>query len=234
MKKINNHNRGFQRGFGCVGVLLQAGLAITDYAEPDDLFLGPVYFAFAVLFLATALFSFLGPLQAALFFCLSAVETLSSQNCVYGIGFAAVAAIILFRRGWFFRKAMVKGSIVLGLGSAFLILPILVSKKPPIALAPAFISAAIYSVLVIALARGRFLSALAPMKPSLRLASFKLNMRETQAVKGRMQGKTVKEIAYESGKAESTIRNALSTACRKLEIQGREDLLALGERYRVE
>jgi len=234
MKSRNKHNEGFQRGFGLIGIMIQAGLAITDCAEPDELFLSPVYLAFALLFLATAFFSFLGPLQAGLFYGLAAVETVATLNCFYGLGFAAVGVIILFRRGWFFRNAMIKAPILAGIGFAFLVLPVAASRKPAIALVPALISAAVYSILVYGLAKGRFLSALAPKKPVLKLSRYGLNRREEQVVRGRILGKTVKELASENGVAVSTIRNAISSACRKLGIEGREALAAMGERFRVE
>lgn len=234
MKKIISRNAGLQRGFGFVGALIQAGLVIADCAEPDETFFSPIYLLFAILFVATAFLSFLGPLQAALFLGLSAVETVSSLNSLYGLGFASVGAIILFRRGWFFRRPMAKAPAIAAIGCASLVLPVLFSGKPPVALAPAFISAAVYAILVFGLARRRFLSALAPKKPVLRLSSHGLSARERQVVKARILGKTVKELAVENGLAVSTVRNALASACRKLGIRGREDLLALGERYRIE
>ena len=214
--------------------MIQAGLAITDYAEPDELFLGPVYFAFALLFLATAFFSFLGPLQAGLFYGLAAVETVSTLNCFYGLGFAAVAVIILFRRGWFFRNAKIKAPHSRGDRLRLSRAARRGIQEAAIALVPALISAGVYSILVYGLAKGRFLSALAPKKPVLKLSRYRLNRREEQVVRGRILGKTVKELAAESGVAVSTIRNALASACRKLGIEGREALAAMGERFRVE
>ena len=234
MKKIYIHSGGFQRGFGCIGALLQASLAISDSQESNELLLGPVYFLVAVLFLATALISSLGFLQAGLFLGLSALETFYSLNYAYGLGFAVVGAIILFRRGWFFRKSRIKASLVLVVGCAFLILPILAAKRTPVAFAPAVINAAIYAALVAALAKGRLLSGLAPKKSMLRLAKYKLNSTEIQVVKAYLEGKTVKEMSAETGLAVSTIRNAICTACHKLGMGGRESLLALGERFRVE
>jgi DNA-binding CsgD family transcriptional regulator len=231
---MKSGDAGLRKGFGLVGVLIQAGMAIADLAEPDELSSSPVHVLFALLFLATALVSFLGALQAALFFGLSAVETVSSLDSIYGLGFAAVGAIILFRRGCFVRRPMAKAPVVAGLGCAILALPILFSRKPAVSLAPALVSAAVFASLVFGLAGGRLLSAFAPAKPILSLADYRLGRRERQVVKARIQGKTVKEIAAENGLAVSTVRNALSTACRKLGIEGREALAALGERYRVE
>jgi DNA-binding CsgD family transcriptional regulator len=234
MEGVNNHNVGFQRVLGGVGALLQAGLMLSDYAEFETDTPDPVYLAFALLFLASALFAVLGPLQAALFFGLSALQTAHSLDPFYGLGFAVVAAFIVFRRGWFFRHRLIKASIIAATGSATLILPILASGKPPMALAPACVSAAIFSILVIGLAKGRVLSAFMPRKPLVRLASYNLTKRECQVIKARILGKTVKELALENGLAVSTVRNALAKGCHKLGIEGRETLMALGENFRVE
>jgi DNA-binding CsgD family transcriptional regulator len=234
MKAVNNHNEGFQRGLGGAGILLQAGWMLSDFAEFELASPSPVHMAFALLFLATALFAALGVLQAALFFGLCALQTASSLDSLYGLGFAVVGAIILFRRGWFCRHPLKKALIVAAMGCAALLAPILASGPSPLALAPACVSASLFAILVACLAKGRVLSAFAPKKPVLKLASYHLNRRECQVIKARLLGKTVKELALENGLAVSTVRNALATGCHKLGIEGRESLMALGESFRVE
>ncbi|MGA2545269.1 MAG: LuxR C-terminal-related transcriptional regulator [Rectinemataceae bacterium] len=233
MKEQKVHNEKVQSVFGRVGALLQVGFLIADYAEPDGIDFCPVYLAFTLLFLASAHFSSIG-LQAGLFFALAAQQTVASQNCFYGLAFAVVAVLIMFRGGWFLQKASGRAFTVAATGSVLLIVPIVVLNKSPIALVPVFICSAIYSILVFGLAKGRCLSALAPKKSILRLADYKLTMREIQIVKAHLLGKTIKEFAYENGLAESTVRNALSLSYHKLGISGGEELMALGERYLVE
>ena len=234
MKESKISNEKLQKVFGRVGALIQVGLLIADYAEPEGMDFCPVYLAFALLFLVSARFAFHGLLQAGLFFALAGQQTVASQNSFYGLAFAIVAVLIMFRGGWFLHKTMGRAIPVAAVGSALLIVPIVALNKTPIALAPAFISAAIYSILVFGLAKGRCLSALAPKKRLLRLSDFNLTKREMQAVKAHLQGTTIKEFAYENGIVESTVRNALSLSYHKLGIQGCEELMALGERYRVE
>jgi DNA-binding CsgD family transcriptional regulator len=234
MEKLRAHSEGFQKFVGIVGAALQLGLMITDYAEPDDVFFGPVYLVFALVLLASARFAFLGPAQAALFFAVSGMQTADTLNSFYGMGFAIVAALVVFRRGWFVHRSVVKAIAITAIGWAFLVLPIVFSGKTPFAQSPAIISALIYGVLVVCLARSRDISAFAPRKRLLRLAEYKLTAREIRIVKARLGGQSVKELATGFGLAESTVRNALSFAYRKLKLNGSEDLMALGERYQVE
>lgn len=228
------HPRDSHRGCGFVGALIQLGLIISDVAEPDGVSFSYIYLVIALLFLATAVFGALGPFQALLFLCLTGVETVSSLNCFYGLGFAIVALLMLFRKGWFVRRSMVKASIIDLVGCVLLVLPIALSAKPAIALVPAAISATTFTILVFGLAKGRFLSSLIPKKPVLKLSDFNLNRREHKVVLGRLSGLSNKELVAENGVTISTIRNAFSTAYRKLGIFCSEDLIALGERYRVE
>jgi DNA-binding CsgD family transcriptional regulator len=231
IKKV--HNEKVQSVFGRMCALLQVGFLIADYAEPEGIDFCPVYLAFALLFLASAHFASQG-LQAGLFFAMAAQQTVTSQNCFYGLAFAVVAVLILFRGGWFLKKALGRAITSAATGSAVLIMPIVVLNKSPIALVLVFICVAIYSIIVFGLAKGRCLSALAPKKSILRLADYKLTRREIQIVKARLLGKTIKEFAYENGIAESTVRNALSLSYHKLGIPGGEELMALGERYLIE
>jgi DNA-binding CsgD family transcriptional regulator len=234
MNEINIHNEGLQKALGGAGALLQVGLVIADLAEPEGSNLVPVYAVLGLLFLASCRFIFLGPIQAGLYFALTGVQTADSFNSFYGLGFAAIAAFILFRRGWFVRDSGKKAAWVSAVGAALLLLPIALSGKPLLAQAPALISAGMYATIVYGLARGKVLSALGPKKAILRLKEYKLTKRETQLVKQRLLGKSAKVIAYECGLASSTVRTALSLAYRKLGLACGDELRALAERYRVE
>jgi DNA-binding CsgD family transcriptional regulator len=234
MKKINIHKPGLRRGFGCIGALLQVGLTICDYGEEGLVSLDAVYAAIALLFLASAIFAILGPLQALLCYVLGAIETATSLNCFYGLGFVLLGAIVVFRQGWFLHRPAVKATILAALGCAILVFPIVTSPKPPIYHAAVCIAAAIYSIVVFVLAKGRTLSAFGPKKPIIKLADYGLTNREAQVVKARLRGKTVKEFALEVDLAPSTVRNVLATACHKLGLEDRESLGAMGEKYRVQ
>jgi DNA-binding CsgD family transcriptional regulator len=234
MNKSKFRIEGVQRAFGGFGALLQVGLWLAELAEPGLLVLGDVYLTFSLLFVASSLFAFMAPVQPLLFFFMSPLQTATTLNSYFGLAFAAVAAIIVFRRGWFFRRPILKAALTSFLGSAFLAMPIVLSGQPGIAHASALISALLFCFLVFGLASRRVLSGLAPKKPVLRLSSYNLNRRQRQIAKARISGKSVKEIASELCLAESTVRNALSITCRELGVPGTESLLALGEQFRVE
>jgi DNA-binding CsgD family transcriptional regulator len=234
MKQINIHNEGFQKIVGGVGALLQIGFIVSDFAEPEEISFAPIFLVFALLFLASARFVFLGAIQAALFFALAGLQTIDSQNSFYGLGFAAIAVFIVFRRGWFVRNPVAKALFVSVTGVVLLVSPIAFSGKPPTSLVAAIICASIYTVLVFGLAKGRFLSSLSPKKRVLRLTDFKLTQREMKLVKARLAGRSVKELACDNGIAASTVGNALWSAYHKLGLEGMDELLVLGERYHLE
>ena len=235
MEKLLVRNPGLQRGFGCLGALLQVGLSISDIADEGPDILVPVYLAIALLFVASAIIPVLVFLQVTLCFSMSAIITASSLNCFLGLGFSLAAAIMVFRLGGFLRQPMIKAAFFAFFGSLALTVPIFCSNKPALAHIPALIVAAIYSVLVYCLARGRVLSAFGPKKkPVLKLAAHGLGAREIQVILATIGGATIKQIAYDLKLSESTIRNTLARGRHKLGLDTREDVGALRERYRVE
>jgi DNA-binding CsgD family transcriptional regulator len=233
MKDINIHNEGFQKVIGCIGALLQLGMTASDLAESEGTILAPIFLLSSLLFLATARFAFLGTAQATLFFGLSALLAVDGRNCFCALGFAVMGAFIVFRRGWFYINALPKAYFIAGIGCLIFIGPV-VPEARPIAQAPSLICAIVYSIVVFGLAKGRFLASLAPKKSLLKLADFKLTERESQVVRNHLLGRTVKEFACDNELAESTVRNNICSAYHKLGLGSREELRALGERYRVE
>ena len=234
MEKIKAHSEGFQIFVGLAGAALQLGLMISDYVEADDVFFGPIYLCFALALLLSARYAFLGPVQAALFFAVSGLQTVDTLNSFYGLGFAVVAALVLFRQGSFATRPTAKAVLLSAVGAGLFALPVLLIGKPGLGLAPAGISVGIYIFIVFGLAKGGEMSALAPRKMVLKLSDYKLSPREVGIVKARLGGRSVKELASDFGLAESTVRNAMSAAYHKLNVEGSEGLVALGERYRVE
>ena len=107
---------------GLLCSLAMLGLASSEGVEPSEplialceeaaiLPLWLVYLGFAALFLATAGFASLGAFQVWLFFSLSALQSSRSSARLFGLGFAVVAAVLLFRRGWFSRKPAAKAAL---------------------------------------------------------------------------------------------------------------------------
>jgi DNA-binding NarL/FixJ family response regulator len=207
---------------------------ISDYAEQELDLLVPAYPVIALLFAATALSRRMGALQAPLCIALSALEASAVHNCFLGMAFALVAAIILLRNGAFRQRPFIKAAALALLGSASFTLPVVVSSRPPISHASTTIAILIYSAIVFTMAQGRILAEPGLRKPVLRLESYSLTKRETEVIRARLGGKNVKEIAFEFGLSPSTIRNAQASASHKLGLTSREELGAMGERFRVE
>ena len=244
MKKLSTHNRDSQRVVGFVGSLATLGFASSEYSESGAVFrffmdegqdipVLSIYLLFAALFLISAIFVSISDIQVGLFFFLSALQSSQAATRHFGLGFSVVAAILLLRRGWFFHMPILKTSITLAIGALALVGPLFASGGGLRALPSALIWTGAFAVIVVGLARSRYLSALAPKKRVLKLSDFHLTNREKTVVKMRIAGKSAKEIACESEVAPSTVRNLLSLSYHKLGINGGEDLMAMGERYTV-
>ena len=69
---------------------------------------------------------------------------------------------------------------------------------------------------------------------TLKLAGFGLTLREQELVLGYLSGKRMKVLSRDYKLAPSTVRNALSSAYKKLGISGSAALSALGAKYKIE
>ena len=67
-----------------------------------------------------------------------------------------------------------------------------------------------------------------------RLESFGITAREREFVLEFLDGKSMKEIAFEHAISHSTVRNAFSSVYVKLRLSGVAELFALGAYYRIE
>jgi DNA-binding CsgD family transcriptional regulator len=245
MKELSTHNRESRRTVGFVGSFTMLGFASSEHHEsggllqfffdegsvlPDD---KVVYLAFAAFFLVTALIVSLGFMQALLFFLLSAIQCGQKATGNFGLGFALIASMLLFRQGWFLRRPAMKAVIASAIGGFALLGPLFAPGGRGV-MPSNLIWFGVYVIIVIGLARNRYFSALGPKKRLLRLSDFKLTKRERQVVKMRITGMSIKEISFEIDIAASTVYNLLSIAYRKLGIENGEDLMTMSERYTVE
>jgi DNA-binding CsgD family transcriptional regulator len=234
MKELRSHTEGFQRAFGFVGAFLQCGLLLSDYAESGSWRFAPIYVVLAVVFLASARFVWLDSVQVLMLLALAPLQTYSCHNAICALPFAVLGALVAFRRGWFIKNAVAKALAISITVSVLQIIAILASTSKPLVLAPALIAAIIFSFLVFGLAKSKYLAALAPRKRILKLIDYGLTLGESAIVKARLSGMSDKEIAYERGISESRVRNVLSAAYHKLGLDGRDELMTVGERFRVE
>ena len=134
MNELKTHTEVAQKVIGLTGALIQGGLLAFELDDPGPLRFGPIYIAIALIFLASIRLVFLAYAQAPLFFILAALQTASSHNCLYGLSFASFGVLILFRRGYFFEKAINRAFVLASGGSALLILPVIAWKSAPLSL----------------------------------------------------------------------------------------------------
>jgi len=185
------------------------------------------------LFLLSAFFERLRWIQPLIFVCLSPISIISEAQGIYGLGFFIMGVLLLERAGFFLRNRAPRLFGVLLYLLAVEIVAVVASKQPlQDAISPTFFIVA-FGVFLWFLYKDRITVILKEPKQSLSLAEKGLSQAEKSFVMATLGGKSQKEIAADFELKESTIRNTLVRAYKKLGIEDRVGLAILGERYDI-
>jgi DNA-binding CsgD family transcriptional regulator len=191
----------------------------------------------AAIMLASAYVAFLSWLQPILFLLLTAVVIpgggAEASSSFFGLGFFSVAVLLLFKLGFFSRFRVAKAALCVVYLTTLEVLANLNTKNGLyMAITPIFFIVAFILFLFVAF-RDRIVVYLKEPKRQLSLMSKGLAEAEQHYIRGVISGKTVKEVAFEHSISESTVRNTLSRAYKKLGIRGKADVSGLAERYEI-
>lgn len=185
------------------------------------------------LFLLSAFFERLRWIQPLIFICLSPVSIITEAQGIYGLGFFIMGVLLLERAGFFLRHRAPRLLAVMLYLLAVEIAAVLVSKRPLAdAVSPTFFIVA-FGVFLWFLYKDRITVILKEPRPPLSLTERGLSQAERTFVMATLSGKSQKEIAKDFELKESTIRNTLVHAYRKLGIEDRVGLAIMGERYEI-
>ncbi|MGO8692877.1 MAG: helix-turn-helix transcriptional regulator [Rectinemataceae bacterium] len=229
------------RRVGRAGTVLFTGLSggeilegLGENASVGELFDNPlalVYLGAALLCLASARFAALRSVQPALLLAMVPVQTIAGAGVLGGLAFALASVLLFLRLGFFRERGAFKASAIGAAVAAADLGAVLFSPDPRAAAGPALSCAAVFCVLARAMAKRKMPAALAVPREPLSLDDYNLSTRELQFLSARSEGKTSKEIGFEFGVSDTTVRNILMSAYRKLGIRDARELGALGERY---
>jgi DNA-binding CsgD family transcriptional regulator len=241
MIKLKKRATFVSRRLGQAGMVLFTGLSGGEFLENcgDQMsveeFLGNplalLYLGAAFLFLASARFAVLRTAQPVLLLAMVPIQTIAGSGVLGGLGFALASALIFLRLGFFKSRGLVKASVLSAAVAAAELGAVFLASHPRALAGPALSCAAIFCLLSHAMAKRKILAVLAPRREALSLGDFELSARELQFLSGRLEGKTSKEIGFEFGVTDSTVRNTLMSAYRKLGIHDARELGAMAERY---
>lgn len=211
--------------------LFFAGMSLREaLLSPETLCVIP----FSILFMLSAFIPGLSWLQPATLLLSVPFSYFGDPDSMYGLGSFVLGVVMLFRLGFFSKSASLK---VAGL-FIYLIMgevgAILIAKNQHVvkAFVPVLYTIAFLALLFV-LYREKITVYLKEPKPAMSLAEAGLSRTESDYVRAMLLGKTIKEIAQESGKRDSTVRNTLSRAYRKVEVPDRAGLMAKLEKFDV-
>jgi len=186
-----------------------------------------------LLFALSALVEPLRYLQPALFIFSCPIAIITEPEGLYGLGFYIMGVLLLERAGFFLRNRAPRLLVVLLYLLTVEVVAVVVSKRPlQDAVSPTFFIVA-FGVFLWFLYKDRITVILKEPKQSLSLAEKGLSQAEKSFVMATLGGKSQKEIAADFELKESTIRNTLVRAYKKLGIEDRVGLAILGERYDI-
>lgn len=192
-----------------------------------------LYVCVALLVLSTVKrrFSFIQPL---LFLFVSSFTMVPRPNSIYGIGLFISGVILLYKGGYLERRRLIKLSL-LGLYLYAMLFYAAFGKGfySTYAIGPLFFTTAFLAFLYL-IFKEQVVVYLKEKKPVLSLRERGLSEAESAYVRAVARGLSPKEMAVEFGVSESTIRNTMSRAYKKLGVADKADLAAMLASHELE
>ena len=216
-----------------IGAILSPAIAMAEGKPVIDALLHPYVFiclAISLLMALSARFSFLQWAQPLVWLASSILATLGDANNITGLGFFVVALLLLFRFGFYERgRALKLGITVL----FFVLLEIGSSIAHEAPLTDGIAMLFVITVLLVTLYLSyheKLMVYLHEPKKTLSLGGKGLTEAEQKYVLAMVGGQSPKEIARFYEVSESTVRNTLARAYKRLGVGDRSELAALAER----
>jgi DNA-binding CsgD family transcriptional regulator len=227
--------------------ILFAGIFLAGYAvnlffnlTRGDALVKAFFHPFQIMLIASsALFvvsAFVEPLrwiQPTVFIVSSPLAIIDDAQNIYGLGFFIMGVLLLERAGFFQRRRGIKTAVALLYLLIIEIVAVTVSKRPLAdAVSPTFYIFS-FGLFLWFLYKDRLVLILKEPKQKISLTGKGLSPAEVSYVLESVRGKTTKEIAVDFELSESTIRNTLFRAYKKLGIEDKSGLAVFAERFEI-
>jgi len=190
-------------------------------------------FAVASLFLVGALWSPAKWVQPLIFLLVTPISINTDSTSFYGLGFYVIAVALLFRLGFFDSHRVVRLTLCF---LYFVISEVamftLDNERLYDSLGAIFFMIVFLVFLYLAF-QEKLAVYLKEPKRELSLKEKGLATTERAYTLAFASGRTTKEVAYDFGVSESTVRNTLARSYKKLGVDDKAGLSALAERYRL-
>ncbi len=181
----------------------------------------------AALFFISSLYDRLGWIQWVLLLATVPIPVMEEYSSFYGLGLYCAGIIIMYKGGYLERRKRLKiGLLLIYLYGLEIASAINTHGAVEKAIAPVFFISAFLAFMYL-MFRDRMIVYLKKELPILSLSAKGLSANESLYVRGVKDGKSQKEIASDAGVSESTVRNTLARAYKKLEVVDKAGLAAL-------
>lgn len=169
-----------------------------------------------------------------LFLAISTIPFFQSPESIFGFGFFAVGSIMLFVDGHLSRRPMLK-LILLGLYLLTLLIAssILTRTSIETTLALPLYMVAFFLFIFLTF-QDKIIVFVRASKPVVRLSEHGLTDKEVAHLQALLAGHSMKEIAWQHGVKESTIRNSLSRAYHRLGFTDKAQLFQWAEAHEIQ
>jgi DNA-binding CsgD family transcriptional regulator len=208
-------------------------LAVGGWNVQQALMRSALTFVVALLFFLSALRSWASWIQPAIFLVIAPYSISTDSTSFYGLGFFAIGLILLYRLGFYDTKRILKMTLSFAYFALSEAAAIVVNGENPVyAVAAVFFMAAFLITVYLAF-QEKLAVYLKEPKRELSLKEKGLATTERAYTLAFASGRSTKEVAFDYGVSESTVRNTLARAYKKLGVDDKSGLSALAERYKL-
>jgi len=210
-------------------ILIRGDGLIRAFFEPMQL----LQIVSIFLFLSSSYFAPLRWIQPVVFLATSPISIVPDPQNIYGLGYFIIGVVLLERAGFFLKHRAIKLLVAAMYLLAQEIVAVFYTKRPIAdAVSPTFYILA-FALFLWFLYKDRLVIYLAEPKPRISLSEKGLSHAERTYVQAVIEGKSTKEICVDYDVAESTVRNTVSRACKKLEVEDSGALAVLAATHEV-
>lgn len=179
-----------------------------------------------ILFLVSSCNDSLAWIQPLLLLFSTPLPMMYHASSMFSLGSFIAAEILLFRLGFFERSRIAKFVITI---AYFFLSEILVGLYQGISLidiAMPILYTTFFLAFLLIVYGDKWIVYLKEPKPTLSLAELKVTAKEAEYLRALLEGRSIKEIAIDTGVTESTVRNTLARVYRKFDVQDKAALMA--------
>jgi DNA-binding CsgD family transcriptional regulator len=212
-----------------VGITIRGEGVVRALIHPYQLLL----VAFSLIFIASALVAGLRWLQPAVFLAAAPLSIVPEPKSIFGLSFYIMGVLLLERAG-IFQKRRGQTVVLLALYlTAMEVVGVFYRKRPIFeAIAPTFFILS-FGLFLWFLYKDKLVIIIKEPKGRVSLAERGLSPAERSYVLALIEGKSPKEIAGDFEVTDSTVRNTLVRAYKKLEVEDVATLMVLAATYEI-